>query len=108
MFNAKAINAPKINKFANTLRRCTKLKVTPAFRSASGPRFEIDISSQSKFLDRIVVDVDRAAKTMRVSGVALTRDNRGEGVRVVSTNVVSSFAQFARVLDKKFDIYITE
>jgi hypothetical protein len=102
MFNAKAINAPKINKFANAVKRCTKLPVTQAFRSASGPRFEINVERQSKFLDRIVVDVDRNGKTMRVSGVALTED----GVRVVSSHVVKTFQQFASVLDRKFDVYV--
>jgi hypothetical protein len=104
MFNAKTIAAPKINKFANAIRHCTKLKVTPAFRSASGPRFEIR-KPEGKHLERdvLVVDVDRDGKTMRVSGITI--EHGGELTRSGSY-VAKSFPQFAAILRNKFGVEV--
>ena len=102
MFNAKTAAAPKINAFVQAVRKATKLKVTPVFRSASGLRFEIVTgrSLNGKCLDVVVVDVDRDSKTMRVTGIQTTHDE----VLPVGSNVVKSYAQFARVLSNKFGI----
>jgi len=100
MFNAKAISAPKVNAFADAIRKSTKLKVTPAFRSASGPRFEIIANRTGKRRDLLVVDVDRDARTMRITGLTVS----GDEVQNCGSRIVKSFKQFERVLSNEFGI----